>query len=135
MARRAAYPGLINIKLSDEKYMFGLSSPEVAGLFREMGDTQQAIRTIHRSLDYLEGSNMREYWRGQELAGSAAVLIKIDEKTEALKLLHKAFESAIRQDDACLKIDSLLMIAKVYIDNQIPVGEEEILLIQKVTVA
>jgi len=97
MARRAAYPALLNLTLSDERYIFELSSPEVAELFREIGDTQQAVRTIDRSLDYMEGSSLSGYWRVQELSSSAVVFIKMGDKAEALKLLHKAFESTSRE--------------------------------------
>lgn len=125
IARRAAYPALINLKLSDERYLFELSFPEVAGLFREMGDTQQSVRTINRSLGYLEGSSLGGYWRVQELSSSAVVFIKMEDTAEALKLIHKAFESASRENEMMLKIDSLLRIAGVYVENQIPVGEAE----------
>lgn len=125
IARRAAYPALINLKLSNERYLFELSSPEVAELFREMGDTQQAVRTINRSLDYMEGSSLSGYWRVQALSSSAVVFIKMDDTAEALKLLHKALESVSWEGDEGWKIDSLLRIAGVYVENQIPVGEEE----------
>lgn len=123
IARKAAYPAFTHLKLDTGRYIFKLSFPEVAELFREMGDTQQAVEILNRSLAYLEGSKIGGYWLGDELAGSAAVFIKMDEKAETLKLLRKAFESAIREGDTMLKIDLLLKIAEIYVENQIPAAE------------
>jgi len=135
IAKKAAYPALVDLKNDDDRYIFMLSSPEVADLFLSLEDSAQAVRTINRSLSYMDSSNVEECWRVKELSGSAAVLVKMGNEPYALKLLHRAFANVITQRGVIFKNKSLLRIVGVYMDHGIPAGKKEKVLMDRVIAA
>lgn len=127
IARRAAYPALADIKAEDKRYTFALPFPEIAELFLALGDTSQAVVLLRRSIEYLEKNEKIPAWvHIDEFSDSAAVFIKMMDKKTALNLLHKAFDKVIAEGNIAWKIEELIKITGVYVDNRLSVGKREL---------
>ena len=102
---------------------------EMADIYLSLGEDFQSVKTLKHALGYIERRRTEAYFYlsvyVEGLSKSANVLIKMDNLAEAKKLLHKAFNDIVIEDDAYEKIESLMIVLNAYIGNEIAMEHKE----------
>ena len=102
---------------------------EMADIYLSLGEDFQSVKTLKHALEYIERRRTEAYFYlsvyVEDLSKSANVLIKMDNLAEAKKLLHKAFNDIVIEDDAYEKIESLMIVLNAYIGNEIAMEHKE----------
>lgn len=102
---------------------------EMADIYLSIGEDFQSVKTLKHALGYIERRRTEAYFYlsvyVEGLSKSAKVLIKMDNLAEAKKLLHKAFNDIVIEDDTYEKIESLMIVLNAYIGNEIAMEYKE----------
>ncbi|MBI3583273.1 MAG: hypothetical protein HY096_04895 [Nitrospinae bacterium] len=102
---------------------------EMADIYLSIGEDFQSVKTLKHALAYIEISRTEDDFYlpvyVEDLSKSANVLIKMDNSVGAKKLLHKAFNDIVIEDDTYEKIESLMIVLNAYIGNGIAIEYKE----------
>lgn len=106
---------------------------KVINTFLQIGDINKAKQLCNQVINYALISH-DELWTIiyiETLSKLAGICIKLGNMQEAKRIINIALTEVISQEDI-YKGDSLINIAKAYLDNNIPIGKEDIRFFEKI---
>lgn len=105
---------------------------EAAIILFDAGDSIKTCRLIDYILQYTNIIPGKPDDYPGNLSNIAVILIKMGNNPAASKLIQEVFDKLLKKENNFCKIKSLLRIAKAYIENNIPINRDEIILLKKI---
>lgn len=98
----------------------------------DAGDSIKTCRLIDYILQYTNIIPDQPDDYPGNLSNIAVIWIKMGNNPAASKLIQEVFDKLLKEENNFCKIKSLLRIAKAYIENNIPINRDEIILLKKI---
>lgn len=114
-------------------YCFGTNVLlEAVIILFDAGDSIKTCRLIDYIMQYTNIIPGKPDDYPGNLSNIAVIWIKMGNNPPASKLIQEVFDKLLKKKHNFCKINSLLRIAKAYIENNIPINRDEIILLKKI---